>query len=218
MVTLQAFGNLWSLISNSGFVAQLVLLVLLGFSILSWAITYRKFRLFREARKQSQAFHSRFRSGSSLSAIQDDCEHFPSSPLAGLFRAAYFELQQEMEARAEASQVHNWNGIERAMQRAAQIEMTALEQGQDGQLFCKLQQHEPFEGPAEVSLLGLPAKVTTTPQQITKDDQELVFELKIDKALEVRRRRAGRGNGPLRGHRGTTMEPPFPARGSTPRV
>ncbi len=127
MVTLQAFGNLWSLISNSGFVAQLVLLVLLGFSILSWGVTYRKFRLFREARKQSQAFHSLFRSASSLSAIEDDCEHFPRSPLAGLFRAAYFELQQEMEARAEASQVRNWNGIERAMQRASQIEMTALE-------------------------------------------------------------------------------------------
>ena len=44
------------------------------------------------------------------------------------------------------------------------------------------------------------------------------MEFKIDKALEVRRRRAGRGSGPLRGHRGTTMEPPFPARGSTPRV
>lgn len=127
MVTLQGFGNLWSLISNSGFVAQLVLLLLLGFSILSWAITYKKFRLFRESRKQSQAFHSHFRAGSSLSDIQDKCDLFPRSPLAGIFRAAYFELQQKMEGQTEASQVHNWKGIDRAMQRAAQIEMTALE-------------------------------------------------------------------------------------------
>ena len=48
------------------------------------------------------------------------------------------------------------------------------------------------------------------------DIEKMAF--KIDKALEVRRRRAGGGSGPLRGHRGTTMEPPFPARGSTPRV
>ena len=128
MVTLQAFGNLWSLISNSGFVAQLVFLILLGFSILSWAITYKKFSLFRESRKQSQVFHSRFRTSSSLSDIQDECELFPRSPLAGIFRAAYFQFQQEMETQTEASQVHNWNGIDRAMQRAAQIEMTALEE------------------------------------------------------------------------------------------
>ncbi len=127
MVTLQAFGNLWSLITNSGFVAQLVLLILLGFSILSWAIIYRKYRLFKEARKQSQAFHSHFRAGSSLSAIQDDCERFPRAPLAGVFRAAYLELQQQLEARGDATVVRNWNGIQRSMQRAAQIEMTALE-------------------------------------------------------------------------------------------
>ncbi len=128
MVILQAFGNFWSLIASSGFVVQIVLLILLGFSVLSWAITYRKYSLFREARRQSQAFHSYFRSNSSLSAIHAECEQFPKSPLAGIFKAAYYELQQEIEAGREPSPVvRNWSGMQRSMRRAAQIEMTALE-------------------------------------------------------------------------------------------
>ena len=128
MVILQAFGNFWSLIASSGFVVQLVLLILLGFSVLSWAITYRKYSLFREARRQSQGFHSYFRANSSLSAIHAECEQFPKSPLAGIFKAAYYELQQEIEAGPEPSAVvRNWSGMQRSMRRAAQIEMTALE-------------------------------------------------------------------------------------------
>ena len=128
MVILQAFGNIWSLIANSGLIVQLVLLILLGFSVFSWAITYRKYTLFRESRRQSQAFHSYFRSTSSLSAIHAECDQFPKSPLAGIFKAAYYELQQEIEAGREPSTVvRNWSSIQRAMRRAAQIEMTALE-------------------------------------------------------------------------------------------
>ena len=128
MMILQTFGNLWSLIANSGLVVQLVLLILLGFSVFSWAITYRKYTLFRESRSQSQAFHFYFRSTSSLSAIHAECEQFPKSPLAGIFKAAYYELQQEIEAgRQPSTAVRNWSSIERAMRRAAQIEMTVLE-------------------------------------------------------------------------------------------
>ena len=128
MVILQSFGNLWSLIANSGLVVQLVLLILLGFSIFSWAITYQKYTLFRESRRQSQAFHSYFRATSSLAAIHAECDQFPKSPLAGIFKAAYYELQQEIEAGRESSTViRNWSSIQRAMRRAAQIEMTTLE-------------------------------------------------------------------------------------------
>ena len=128
MVVLQAFGNLWSLVAGSGLIGQLVLLILLGFSLFSWAIAFRKYTLFRESRSQSHAFHAYFRSTSSLSAIYAGCEQYPKSPLAGIFRAAYYELQQEMESGSNPSPVvRNWSSIERAMGRAARIEMTALE-------------------------------------------------------------------------------------------
>ena len=61
------------------------------------------------------------------------------------------------------------------------IEMAFLEQGESGEIVCKLEQHTAFEGPAEVILFGLPHKVITTPKQITKDDAELVFDITTDK-------------------------------------
>ncbi len=57
------------------------------------------------------------------------------------------------------------------------IEMTALEQGESGEIVCKLEQQTAFEGPAQVTLIGLPHKVTTSPMQIMKDDAELVFDI-----------------------------------------
>ena len=45
-------GEVWQLLTNTGPVARLVLLLLLGFSILSWAIIFRKFRTFRAAQRR----------------------------------------------------------------------------------------------------------------------------------------------------------------------
>jgi hypothetical protein len=57
------------------------------------------------------------------------------------------------------------------------IEMTVLEQGESGQVVCKLEQKRAFEGKAQVKLLGLPPHVKTEDLEITKDDAELVFDV-----------------------------------------
>lgn len=44
-------------------------------------------------------------------------------------------------------------------------------------LVCTLDQKTPFEGRAEVKLMGLPAGATAAPKSITKDDKEIVFEV-----------------------------------------
>ena len=54
-------GEVWQLLTNTGPVARLVLLMLLGFSILSWAIILRKLRVFRTARNESAEFLKVFR-------------------------------------------------------------------------------------------------------------------------------------------------------------
>lgn len=56
-------------------------------------------------------------------------------------------------------------------------ERGAVEQGKATQMFCKVSVVRPFEGNATVKLLGLPAKVTTTDQTITKETQEFAFPL-----------------------------------------
>jgi hypothetical protein len=60
------------------------------------------------------------------------------------------------------------------------IDPLAASPGDKAKLVCKLEQKQPFEGSATVKLLGLPDKVTASEVSITKDSQEVVFELNID--------------------------------------
>ena len=126
------FGSFWSLIWNAGWIAQLVLLILLGFSLFSWAIIYRKYRVFRDVREQSDHFYERFGNSASLSEIYADCDKFPMSPLAGIFKSAYMELNRQFQRNPEAEGeqrpvLKNLNGVERSLRRASLAEMTALE-------------------------------------------------------------------------------------------
>ncbi|MEX2286795.1 MAG: peptidase, partial [Planctomycetaceae bacterium] len=60
------------------------------------------------------------------------------------------------------------------------IDRADVEQGKQTDVFCKIQINKPFEGVAKVQLLGLPAKVTTTELDITKDTKELAFKVQTD--------------------------------------
>jgi hypothetical protein len=61
------------------------------------------------------------------------------------------------------------------------MERPAVEQGKQTQLFGKVAVAAPFEGKAKVKILGLPAKVTTTDLEVTKDTKEVVFPITADK-------------------------------------
>ena len=131
MVLLEgSFGGFWSLVVNSGPIAQLVLLVLLVFSVASWTIMIRKLRGFREIRLQTEAFYEEFRRSESLSQIYRDCERFPRSHLVGVFKGAYSELTAQMSSpeASRAARVKSLSGVQRSLRRASMAEMTALEQ------------------------------------------------------------------------------------------
>jgi hypothetical protein len=57
------------------------------------------------------------------------------------------------------------------------MDKNAVEQGNETELFCKIQQSTPFEGPAKVRLVGLPNAVTAQEMEITKDTKELAFKV-----------------------------------------
>jgi hypothetical protein len=65
------------------------------------------------------------------------------------------------------------------------MERPAVEQGGSTQLFCKVAVPTPFEGKAKVTLVGLPAKVTTQVIEITKDSKEFSFPITADKTSPV---------------------------------
>ena len=125
-----SFSSFWSLVAHGDVVSILVLLVLLAFSILSWAIMVRKHRSFKEARAQDEAFYDNFRRSSSLSEIFTQAEKFGHSPRSGLYRSAYREIRDQVEsskAQSDGGGVTSFAGIERSLQRAAVLEMTGLE-------------------------------------------------------------------------------------------
>lgn len=61
-----------------------------------------------------------------------------------------------------------------------EAQRASCEQGQTAQVYCKLNHATPFEGTAKAQLLGLPAKVTATDIEFTKDTPELTFQVQTD--------------------------------------
>ena len=88
----------------AGPVVKLVLLLLIGFSVVSWAIIFLKVRLFKGIERNQAGFARAFAEGKSLSALYEQAEKGEKSPLTEVYRAGYLELTRIQRERAEASQ------------------------------------------------------------------------------------------------------------------
>ncbi len=117
----QGGGAIANLIQQSGPVAKFVLVVLLAFSILSWAIILSKWTLLRRARTQSGRFLRAFRKAQRLQDIGAVAEQFRPSPLVAVFERAYEEV------RRQAGQPRNLTAVQRSIQIGASEELTRLE-------------------------------------------------------------------------------------------
>ena len=84
--------NLVALISEATVIVQLILLLLMFFSVFSWAIIIFKRRSLRAAASQSQKFLAAFRKSKNLAEVGDAARKAKASPLAALFQAGYKEL------------------------------------------------------------------------------------------------------------------------------
>jgi biopolymer transport protein TolQ len=97
-------------------VTQFVLVILLIFSLWSWAIILSKALLLRKVNRESGTFWKIFRRGKSLSEISTALETLHFTPLVPVFQAA-----AEKSGRASAGT------IQRTVQHAASTELTRLE-------------------------------------------------------------------------------------------
>ena len=87
-------GEVVDMISNTGAVAKLVLLVLLAFSLISWAIILTKWNLLRRARTQSGRLVRAFRKAQRLQDVAAVADQFKPSPLVGVFEGGYEEYRR----------------------------------------------------------------------------------------------------------------------------
>jgi biopolymer transport protein TolQ len=116
------------LVLEASFVVQLVMLLLLVASIVSWGIILRKRGVLRKAVTGSDAFESSFWSGGDLTDIYREITQRSDSPsdMAGVFEAgfrAFRRLTQQTDV--PAGQVIE--GAQRAMRVAQMREMDRLE-------------------------------------------------------------------------------------------
>ena len=75
------------LVTHGGLVPQVVLLILLIFSAVSWGIVLTKFWQFSRSTRQSSTFIDIFRKSSKFSEVQAGCRTLGRSPRAGQFQA-----------------------------------------------------------------------------------------------------------------------------------
>jgi len=78
-----------TLIIKAGLIVKFVLLLLLSFSVFSWAIIFYKFRLLSKVEKESREFYQAFLKSKQWDSLYQSTRKLTTSPLANLFRAAY---------------------------------------------------------------------------------------------------------------------------------
>lgn len=81
--------SILNLILDSGAVAKTVIIVLMLFSIVSWAIMAERWRYFRRAQVQSKEFLAFFRSERNYRQVYAAASRLPFSPAAAVYREVY---------------------------------------------------------------------------------------------------------------------------------
>ena len=123
------------MILHAGPVGQMVMLLLLLFSIVSWSIIFMKFRLFRKVRLDSEDFLETFWTSSNLNEAGEAADDFPYSPEASVFTAGFGELKKinKIRNRSEDSgdetlemQLAAMDNLKRALRKAEDEEINKL--------------------------------------------------------------------------------------------
>lgn len=103
------------LILQSGYVVKVVLLILLFFSVVSWAIIFYKYRYISRANKETDVFLRSYRAGRDLKGLLTAVRSINLSPLANIFK---FTSSENIVDKAE---------IKRSLRRFSALESAKLE-------------------------------------------------------------------------------------------
>ncbi len=86
--------SLIDILMNVGYVGYGILLVLLIFSICSWAIILHKSLKLQQIQKESERFLELYHENGDLSEVYSFCITFRAAPVVRVFKAGYLELQR----------------------------------------------------------------------------------------------------------------------------
>jgi biopolymer transport protein TolQ len=123
-------GDFFSLISEATLVGKFTLLMLLIFSIVSWAIIIFKLVEYKKAKTNSHKFIGFFRKTKNFSDINKFAGSHVNDPLAQIFQYGYKELSMQMGSdgvRDSGKTGINLESLNRALLRGSNAEITRLE-------------------------------------------------------------------------------------------
>lgn len=117
------------LVLEASLIVQLVMLLLLGASLVSWAIILRKRALIRRARSSADSFETNFWSGGELSALHRSLESRRGqiSGMESIFESGFREFSRQRQ-HANLAPAQLLEGAQRAMKVAQLREVDRLEQ------------------------------------------------------------------------------------------
>ena len=133
-------GDVVRLIAETTPINQAVLIILILFSIASWAIVFQKLWTFRASERDTARFLDVFRRSSKFSEVQAICPTVPATPLVGVFQAGFAEMNAQFRVTGSAGTppadptgppmrptLKSLDGVDRALIRAATNELSKLE-------------------------------------------------------------------------------------------
>ncbi len=120
--------SLWALVSNSSWIALLVLLLLVAASLVSWVMIIQRHLLLRNACRAMATFEDRFWSGMDLTVLYREVqnEEHPESGLEQIFKAGFTEFTRLRNQGTEEPDAV-MEGAQRAMRVAISREQERLE-------------------------------------------------------------------------------------------
>ena len=106
---------------------KFVLLILLAFSVVSWAIIAYKMMLLRRIEKETTAYYDLFWEKRQFSLIYTASKGYSATPLKNLFTAIYNELSSTIKDDPQRIHREDIERFERILKKTAAIEAAKLE-------------------------------------------------------------------------------------------
>lgn len=121
--------SIWSLVANASVVVQLVMVLLLMASVISWVMIFQRHFILRQAQRKLRKFEDRFWSGVDLSQLFREVNSDPDSDdgAENIFRAGLKEFSR-LSQQSGADRDAIMEGAQRSMRVALAREEEKLEQ------------------------------------------------------------------------------------------
>ncbi|MEM1181114.1 MAG: MotA/TolQ/ExbB proton channel family protein [Acidobacteriota bacterium] len=133
--------GIFELFWRAGPFAKFIFFVLAAMSVASWAIMISKALQYRKADRDGEDFLEVFRRSTRFSEVNAAAGRLTGTPMVGLFRAGYAEIDQQVkaaqeraraqgqEAQGQQFRVKSLQGVERSLRRAIGVEASVLAKG-----------------------------------------------------------------------------------------